>query len=374
MKKVLFLIPSLGGGGAEKVLTTLVNRLCEYNYDITIIVIFGNGIYEKQIDKRVHVKQIFSSRSNSGKMWKYIHIFRNKMLCLISGKRLYKWFVRGQYDYEIAYLEGLSTKIISGSDTDSRKIAWVHVDPEVFGYSKTFYRCEKDEVSAYRIFDDVFCVSEAVRNSFENKYGIKAKVILNMIDRDDIIKRSYETIIDDVNEKCLHLVSVGRMSRQKGFERLLKALKKLKELNYKFDIQILGIGELWADLKNLSIQYGLEDHIIWRGFQVNPYPYMRSADAFICSSLTEGYCTAVVESIILSVPVITTDCAGMREIFGGYQCGRIVDNSEEGIYCGIKEILDNPESLTYMREEARRRSQNFDTKSKVDEFIAEALK
>lgn len=95
---------------------------------------------------------------------------------------------------------------------------------------------------------------------------------------------------------------------------------------------------------------------------------MAQFDAFICSSYAEGYSTAAVESIILGKPVITTECSGMREIFGDSECGIICENSENGLYNSIKYILDNPEKLEYFSENAEKRASDFSTEKRVAEL------
>ena len=100
-------------------------------------------------------------------------------------------------------------------------------------------------------------------------------------------------------------------------------------------------------------------------FRTNPYKYMNSADAYICSSLAEGYSTAVTEAIISGLPVITTECSGMREIFGNLECGIICENSEDGLYFVLKKVLDKPELLQKYRQNAAKRAEFFSFENSV---------
>ena len=101
------------------------------------------------------------------------------------------------------------------------------------------------------------------------------------------------------------------------------------------------------------------------GFLANPYPLVASADLFVCPSRAEGYSTAVTESLILGVPVLATECAGMRELVGAHCCGIITDNNERAFYLGLKSLLENKAQLPRMREAARLRGNDFSLERSV---------
>ena len=155
------------------------------------------------------------------------------------------------------------------------------------------------------------------------------------------------------------MVTVGRLVEQKGYERLIFALARLKVAGYDFCLDILGDGVLRNNLMNLVEANGLINNIFFWGFTENPYKYMKNADLFVCSSITEGFSTAVSEAVILGIPVLTTNCTGMREIFGGSGCGKIVDNSQEGLFNGLKELMDSPNMLKNMKKASIQRSNDF---------------
>ena len=104
------------------------------------------------------------------------------------------------------------------------------------------------------------------------------------------------------------------------------------------------------------------------GFKNNPYPYLNIADVFVCSSYAEGFSTVATEALILGVPIITTDCAGMKELFGNYHCGLIVNNDEDSLYGALKYILDNKENLNIYKNEINKRKDFFDIKKRMIEI------
>lgn len=357
--KILFLVSTLNGGGAERILVKLVNEICnKIDLDVTVETIFGNGIYEKNINKRIHYKTIFSGNTSTflARLKKRLILY---FLCIAPEKWLYSLFIKESYDVEIAFLEGITTKIISGNSSKTRKYAWVHINPLLHPYSTKAYLTLSHEKKCYRNFDNVFCVSDDVRNAFCQKYGVKASVLYNPIDRNEIISKSNVIIPKIRNQRKFRMVTVGRLVEQKGYERLILALAGLKVAGYNFCLDILGDGVLRNNLMNLVEANGLINNIFFWGFTENPYKYMKNADLFVCSSITEGFSTAVSEAVILGIPVLTTDCTGMREIFGDSGCGKIVDNSQEGLFNGLKELMDSPNTLKNMKKASIKRSNDF---------------
>lgn len=369
-KKILFLISTLNGGGAERILVKLVNVICKRkNLDITVITVFGNGIYEKYIDRKIHQKAIFSGNT-SNFFYRLKKRFILYFLCIMPGKLLHHFFIKNNYDIEIAFLEGITTKIISGADLNVKKYAWVHINPFIHPYSTKAYISLSHEKKCYQKFDNIFCVSNDVKNAFEKKYEVQAAVLYNPIDRDEIIKKSKCIVSNGKYSQGIYLVTVGRLVEQKGYERLILALATLESEGYKFCLQIFGDGMLKEKLIDLVRFNHLENNIFFMGFVNNPYKYMKNADLFVCSSITEGFSTAVAEAVILGIPVLTTDCTGMSEIFGDSGCGKIVDNSKEGLINGLREIFDSPESLRHMKKAGLQRSKDFSMQKSIYEILS----
>ena len=104
------------------------------------------------------------------------------------------------------------------------------------------------------------------------------------------------------------------------------------------------------------------------GSQNNPYPYIKNADLLVCASYFEGYNLTVAEALILGVPVLSTDCTGPNEILDRGRYGMIVENSKEGLYRGLKELMDNPEKLDYYKRKAKERLGFFDEEKTIKQI------
>lgn len=369
MKKVLFLIACMSIGGAEKVLVDLVNNLDSNKYDVTVMTVYKKNIYDKNYIKvedyfNKNIKLKYMCDNSSDIMYRLFNISLNR----INNKIIHKIFIGNSYDIEIAFSEGLPTKLISSStNRNSNKIAWLHTD------SLNRTRDMKDETLfkekiMYSNFNKIVAVSKGVAESFERLHGGFKKVYVkyNPLDIDKIINKSHEDVTIKF-EKNVRFIAIGRLTEVKGHERLIEVSKRLRDDGFKFQLFIVGDGELKNKLNDMIHEYNLSETIKLLGLQNNPYKYLAKCDVLVSSSYIEGYSTVVLEAINLSIPVITTQCNGMSEIFGENECGIICDNSSNGLYDALKRVLINPHLIDEYSKQCKIRSENF----KIDKIIKE---
>lgn len=334
-KKILFFHFDLQGGGAEKVLTNLLNNLSPEKYDITLQTLFGVGPNLKAIPQYVHFKCLFKRE------------FRgfSKFMKLFSPTFLHKLIVRDTYDIEIGYMENSPTRIISGcTRKETKKIAWVHTTFDDFDACTQSFRNFEEVLRSYKSFDKIVFVSEQAKKVFEKKMpqiSTPKSVLHNVNNIKKIIELSKENCPISLNDNVVNICSVGRLIPVKGYDRLLRILKLLHDdpTVPVFNFYFLGKGAIESDLKELSKKLKLENVVSFLGYDENPYRYVSKMDLFVCSSYKEGYSTAVSEAIVLGVPVVTTECSGMKEILNDGQYGLIVQNSEQDLLNGLKKYL-----------------------------------
>lgn len=359
MKKVLFFIPNLMHGGAEKVLVNLVNNLDVNKYDITLQTIFDEGVNKKNLHENIRYKYLFKK------------IFKGSttLFKLFSPTFLYKFIIKEEYDIVISYLEGPTARIISGCPyKNSKKISWIHIelnDEEKFSNG---FRNMLEAQSCYSKFDNIICVSQTVKDIFLETSKLK----LNNI---DVLYNTNETelILDKANEEVdditlpkneFKICSVGKVIDKKGYYRLAKVHKKLIEEGINHHIYIIGVGNDEIKIRKYLKKYNLENTYTLVGFKENPYKYVSKCDLYICSSYREGFSTAVTESLIVGTPVISTLCSGAQELLGyNNEYGLVVENSEEGIYEGLKKLLNDKDLLNYYKIKAKERGQRFNKRN-----------
>lgn len=367
MKKILFLIPTLKCGGAEKVLLEIVNNLPQYDFDITVQTIYDIGVFKNYLCKNVEYKTIVK-KPHSFFGWIHTQLIQH----IFSTRLIYNLYIKNNYDIEVAFLEGIASKIISdSSNKQALKIAWVHIDLMAsFGSVKNYKNFNQNR-ECYKKFDKIACVSESVKEKFIERFGDtsnKIETIYNIIDDYHIIKLGCEPIQEYKHDFPI-IVSCGRLTSQKGFDRLLHIHKKLLNEGLKHYLWIVGDGQLREQfISNIHDNEIEETTTLW-GFQSNPYKFISKADLFVCSSISEGYSLVVTESVVLGVPAISTDVAGLKEPFDCPRCYKIVDNNEEALYFCIKEILTNKNELNYAKEYTKKIASNFSKEKYLNTII-----
>lgn len=355
MIKVLFVIHDLCGGGAEKVLVNLVNYMDKTKFDITVLTLFDVGINKQYLNPDVKYKTCFKHmiRGNS-------HLMK-----LLSPRRLYEWLIKDEYDIVVSYLEGPSARIVSGCPyKDTKKIAWIHGEQRTKKAASIGFRSYEEAKKCYHRFDRIICVSQTVLENIKELFDIKDNlmVLYNTNETGVIIEKAKERVEDiSFDKNTLNICSVGRLIPVKGYDRLINVHKRLVEDGYGIHTYILGTGKDETKLRQRLEQLNLLDSFTLVGFRTNPYKYVKECGLFVCSSYTEGFSTAATEALIVGTPVLTTLCSGMEEMLGKSEYGCIVENSEEGLYQGIKELLDYKEKLNHYKEQAKIRGEFFST-------------
>lgn len=366
MKKILFLIDSLPGGGAEKVLVDIVQNLDKSKFDITVMTSLRGGIHVDNIKRNVKYKPFFTDLKNPKTKlekitYKVRHKIRNIFYKYIPAWIIHKIFIGNRYDVEIAFLEGHATKIIGAStNKHSKKYAWVHTDLMSNNWSLYFYNNLEEQIENYNNFDSIYCVSEQAKDSFImlTKRTNNVFTFYNPVNEIKIRKLANSEDFE-FNPNKFNVITVGRLNYQKGYDRLLRVHKRLINEGIDYHLYILGEGEERANFEKFIIENNLESTVSLLGFQSNPYQYMRAADLFVCSSRVEGYSLVVAESLILEVPVITTICSGPCELLEYGKYGMITENDEESLYDGLKQIIMDKELYKHYKKQCSKRSKDF---------------
>lgn len=365
MIKILFFIETLKGGGAEKVLKNLVNFMDKSKFDITVQTLFPDD-EGKTLPSGVKYKYCYSSSSKLNRL---------VMRAETAAGLTYPLHIKGDYDVEVAYLECGSTKIMAAStNKKAKKLAWVHCDLSVkFADSESFVpKAEK----LYAKYDDIACVSQGVKAGFEKLFGKsdRVKIVYNTVDDEEIRRLAdAETIKNDVPT----VLSLGRLSKQKRFDRLIRAHKILIDCGIVHELHIFGEGQERLALEKLVNELSVSSTVKFFGYCDNPYPHIKAADVCVCSSDYEGISTFITESLILGKAIVTTDCTGMKELLKNGECGIITALDENALSEGIKKILTDKSAKSAYEQKAEARGLDFNSyrlAKETEDFIENTKK
>lgn len=344
-KRVMFLVESMILGGAERVLVDFVNNLDSERFDVTVISIFKESVYEGyrcvlSDSFAPHVKYKSLVDNTSVFKYKLFNFFFNRL----PKSLFHRLLIGSNYDVEVAWYEGMPTVFLAhSSNKHSKKLAWLHYGDGFKNLSEMERRMFHELYSKY---DVVVGVSESVSEHFRERVGRDLNVVTryNVVE-DELIRdraKAFPVEYEEITERksCVYFVSVGRLTSVKGYDRLLRVVKSLKEDGYKFHLWIVGDGTLRSELQAYVDDNDLSCVATLLGNKDNPFPYVKYADWFVCSSHAEGFSVAMVESLILGTPIVSTIYPSSVEMLEDGRCGVLVDNSEDGLYQGLKNILE----------------------------------
>lgn len=360
-KRLLFCIDTLNGGGAEKVTINLLNNLNYEKYDIDLIILCEKGIFFDQIDNYINTKTIFN---------------KNLPMCVVknyvkrtNNKQLYKRFIDKEYDVEIASIEGISTKIISGSNNKkSKKVAWLHSNIEFYNVTKNMFLNIEEQEECYKQYDNIVVDSQGCKDSLVKTLQIeneKIQIIHTIIEKDSIVGLA--------NEKCIKykrftFCACGALIKVKGFERLINVISRLKHNGLECDLIILGEGGERKKLEKQIDDLNLNENVFLYGFVNNPYIYMKACDLFVLSSLSEGLPSVVCEALILGKAIIATKCSGIDELLGDSEYGIVAENSEEGLYNEMKRVMIQPSIIREYEKRAKIKERKLDKNQIINQI------
>ena len=356
MKRIMFLIHDLGHGGAEKVLVNLVNNIDRSKFDISVTVLFGGGVNEQFLKPDIHFHAVFPKTIPGN----------SQLMKLLTPQQLHRLCVKERYDIEVSYLEGPSARVICGCpDPSTKLVSWIHIEQHEKKLAARAFRSYREALACYRRFDRTVCVSETVRQDFCGLFPLErpVEVLYNTNETDQILRLKDEPVEGGTfRDDEIKLVGVGKVIPNKGFDRLARIHKRLREEGYPVHTYILGIGPQREEIQRYVEENGLADSFTFLGYQTNPYKYVARCDLFVCASHAEGFSTAATEALIVGTPVCTVEVSGMKEMLGeNDEWGVVTENNEEALYQSIRKLLDNPAQLTLYREKAALRGRAFST-------------
>ena len=384
MKNIIFVINNLSTGGVQESLLGLI-RAIHHQYNVTLVSFCGVGANTLPADVKLIVPHS-PFRYFGAAQWE----LKNKPLqCAVRSAWavLTRLFGRsftiqlmlpfqkklGDYDCAISYLHEAPQKSFYGGCNEfvlkkikaKKKVTWLHCDFELCGANS------KASEKIYQQFDEIVACSEGTKRAFLRcmpQFKDKCVAIRNCNDYENIRMLAGDGIQYDKSE--FNIVTVARLSKEKGIERAIEAVKRCVKKGYKLHYHIVGSGDQAVYLKKLAEDYGLENVITFYGNQSNPYPYMKNADLFLLPSYHEAAPMVFDEAACLGVPILATETTSTDEMITESGSGFVCENSQDGIADGLIKVLKKPDSLIEIKKALQQRQfTNQDKINKVSEVI-----
>lgn len=386
MKKILFVQDALHFGGAERSLLSLLAEIDFTRYSVDLLLLDRAGALVRYLPKEVNLVNIDSDYNDYLlPFYKAVKTLIKKHKYLLALGRVFMPLVLRitgmtwpflklaapdlpgnfgmQYDVVIGY-HASACYFTAEKINVKRLILWYHgaAYRSSFLQKKLDYRC-------YKKADKIITVSEKsgdlLSESFPD-FKQRICVVKNIVPRHLIQEMSQtECEMDNLAKGSWSIVSVGRLTPEKGFDMAVEACFCLKSAGYQVKWYIVGEGNERGKLRKLIGQYKLDNELIMVGEKLNPYTYIRCADIYVQPSRQESYGIAIAEAMVLNKPVVATDTSGARsQISDGYN-GLIVDCSCKGIAGGIKRLI-NDQALRNSLSENLQKKTNYKSDSLND--------
>ena len=390
-KKILFMVSSMNIGGVEKSLLSLLAVIPKEKYEITILTLDKKGGFLEYIPNNVklieaewfkYIKPLimdspqniikryiknyeflkipsfiysyFKSKKTNDRYIYYKHVLKSIPEC------------KEKYDAAIAYAgpTEIIDAYISRKVKAEKKIAWVHFDISKHKINKKLYN------NLYERFDKIFAVSNECKKKLDEIIPAvrnKSEVLFNIVS-EDLINEMSESYVDfDDNYKGIKIITVGRLSKEKGQDLAIKALAKLKKDRYDVKWYCIGEGNSRREFEQLIKEYNLENNFLLLGSTSNPYPYIKNADIYVQTSRHEGYCLTLAEAKALNKPIITTNFIGAYEQIKDNENGIIVDCNENDLADAIKKLIGEKEICS--RFSNKLREEKIDTTNEINKLL-----
>lgn len=381
MKKILIVIGDMGMGGAQKSLVAFLQCLtaCEAGeqYEVDLMIADPSGGFLPQIPASVRqiappkelrwlgshlsrrlFRECFSWRGLLGECRWLVR----KHLKLFAGKRniqqrLWQCWrplvpdLHQAYDVAISYMDGFPNYYVMDKVQAKKKVLWIHNEYQKLGYEPGFDRRFFDACDA------VVTISQECRQCILREFPHceeKVKVLENITVSSTVIARSEGTCAEFAGVSALKLLSVGRLSLQKGYPLAIGAAKLLKDAGVDFLWLVLGEGPEQRNLQAMIEENGLTEQFVLLGTRPNPYPYMKACDIFVQSSLFEGKSVVIDEAKILCKPIVATNYTTVSDTLTHGESGWIVDMTQEALFDGIRKLAADADLRQHLMEQLER--------------------
>ncbi|MGE7760192.1 glycosyltransferase [Peribacillus sp. NPDC097895] len=391
MKKILFMVINMNVGGTEKALLNMVSAFPKDKFKITILMLEKHGDFLNYVPEGIRVEYVKGYKNIKPSIIEPLHSVALRhfkkgnlikasiiLLFYLSSKLMkekslyYRYILRElpviqqEYDIAVAYAGPMDfiSYYVTNKIKAKKRIQWIHFDVNKIGFNKFFAS------KIYIKFDKIFVVSEEGKERLLNKIpslNKKTDVFSNVVSQELIEYQAEEDKGFRDTFDGIRILTVGRLSYEKGQDIAIQALTKLIHNGYKVKWYCIGEGNSRVNYEKLIRDRNVSDNFKLLGSTPNPYPYIKDCDIYVQPSRHEGYCITLAEARCLNKPIITTDFTGAKEQIKNGVTGLIVNCDANEIYKAIVNLINDP----VLRNELTRNlaGENINTNNEVKKIV-----
>ena len=387
-KNLLFIIPSLHSGGAEKSLVTLLSLIDRGRYNVDLLLFRNEGLFAGQIPDGVNVieagedyRYFDGPLTDAMKHFLLRGAFPKAIKRLLYSAALYSrdtdrknrlmWrYLSGNlprlprvYDASIGFLEGTAIYYCIDKTNAAKHIGWLHTD-----YDRISEQKGMDE-PYFRQLDYLVGVSSKCCEKAEVAFPFlrgKTVVIENIISRAMIESMACGENVYETADGETVVLTIGRLSPPKGIDLAVLACAELKKRGRRVKWYHIGKGELFEEIKALVVLNGVEDSFVFLGERSNPYPYIRQCDIYVQPSRFEGKSIAVDEVKCLAKPLVVTNFSTVVDQITDGVNGLVSEMTPESIADKVCMLLDDPALAKRLSDNLKR--ENVGNESEIEKL------
>lgn len=363
MNKILFFLINMNLGGTEKSFLNLLKSLPQ-DREIELLLLEDYGVLLNEVPSNVQITIIenhqiineyieLGSRQFGFKQLKQgkLGLFVKSELQFVFDKMNWSknpyWPIKSYikpltstYNMAVAYagVHDFIAYYLLEKTQARKKVLWIHFDIDKVIANFSF------GTRYYHHFNQIFCVSDNATAVFKKAFPLTEKSVFtfnNIINRKTLLEQAELTDSFEDDFEGLRILTLGRLSHEKGQLMIPSTVKRLKEEGIDFRWYLIGDGKLLPVLQQTIKELNIEGHLVLLGRKMNPYPFIKDCDLYVQTSFHEGYCITLQEAKIFNKPVVTTNFLSASNLINHNENGLIVDISKDGLYLGVKTLLND---------------------------------
>lgn len=364
MKNILIIQESMTLGGSEKVLSILLNYIDYTKYSVTLLLIFEEGEFLKDIPNEVEIIGLYGSyKSILYRIVEKNYFFKNLIFEKLARKKLFN----RHFDTTVSFMEGPAASLhYSLLDIADNNVSWIHTDIDKYYWYKRYFK-RKDEKRFYNNLNRIVFVSDCIKKLFTGLYDDIETEKITIYNPVDIGKIEEQAQKSNIKKSRFTICCVGRLVEPKRLDRVIDMISVLKNRNIEIDCWLIGSGDMEQWLRARATEKGVERSISFLGYQDNPYQYIQAADLLLHTADYEGFAMVIPESLAVGTPVVATPFDVAYEVLA-YGGGVISSFDTETLAKDVEMLIKDHKTYSRLVSECRPAASMFVLKETLNKF------